>query len=241
MIDLLIHYLPGVDDGAADLEESVAMCQLAFADGCTALVATPHQQHPLWANRDRPLLKALLEDVRAACGEAPELFLGAEIRVDDGLLEAVADLGTSQLIPLAGSRYLLLELDDAMTRNQILELVHELRVTGWQPIIAHPEFIPSLSDELEWMARIARAGALFQVTAMSLTGGFGGRTRRTTRRMLRADLVDFVASDAHRTSWRPPGLQRASDEIASFCNRETADRLTSSNPRAVLNGQSLAA
>lgn len=241
MIDVHIHLLPGVDDGAADLEESVAMCRTALEDGCEALVATPHQSHPEWENRDAAHLEALLQEVQIACGGTPELFLGAEIRVGHDLLDAVTDLERSNLVPLAGSSYLLLELEVDTPPQQVVELVHELCVAGWQPIIAHPEFISSLSGDLDAMARIARAGGRFQVTAMSLTGGFGGRIRRLTRRMLKAQLVDFVASDAHRATWRPPGLHRAFEEIATLRDRDTAELLTLGNPRAVLEDQPLAA
>ncbi len=238
-IDVHIHYLPGVDDGAADLEESIEMCLLAAEDGCEALIATPHQRHPDWRNLDRIGLEARLDQVRDAVGERPELHLGAEIRVSDGLLDDISRLPGSELIPLAGSRYLLLELDSPVEPLRVEELIHELVIENWRPIVAHPEFITGLSDQPEQMARLARAGALFQITAMSLTGGFGARTRRSVKRMLRAGLVDFVASDAHRATWRPPGLRQAFDEIVSLRDRETAERLTSGNPRAVLEDQPL--
>ena len=247
MIDLHLHLLPEVDDGARDLDEACRMCQMAVDDGCDALVVTPHQRHDLWDNRDRQRLEERLRRVREAFGEGLDLHLGAEIRIDSDLLAELdpesepepreADSqepeSGSRPLALAGSRYLLLEFDRRGPRIDPVALAHELTVSGRVPIYAHPEVIHGL-DDLVLARRAVEAGALFQITAMSLTGDFGPRARRVCERYLDAGLAHFVASDAHGAGWRPPGLSRAREILHRRWGEEAAERLTRLHAAAVV-------
>lgn len=240
MIDLHCHVLPGIDDGAGDPEEAVRMCELAHEDGCEVLVCTPHQRHHRWWNTDRRQLARLRRDLQHRIGGRPRLLPGAEIRVDAGLLAALEKLPESGVEPLAGSRYLLLELRRAEPPVEPEHLIHELILAGWRPILAHPELIASLAADLERLAALVERGALLQITAMSVTGGFGRRVRRDVLRLLDASLVHFVASDAHDAERRPPGLSAACSEISRLYGEDTARRLASDNPRLVIENRPLA-
>jgi protein-tyrosine phosphatase len=143
------------------------------------------------------------------------------------------------VLPLAGSRYLLIELDSNGTATQAIHLVHELVVAGWRPVLAHPEFIPWLAADRELIGRLVSLGALTQVTAMSVTGDFGRRAQADSHALLDAGLVHFLASDAHNTRRRPPGLRRAYDLIAARWGEEAARRLAADNPQAVVADRSL--
>lgn len=249
MIDVHLHLLPGIDDGPSDLEEVRRMCRRALEDGCRALVATPHQRHDLWENRDRDLLEKLVREVREVAREVGtkeggesglEVYLGAEVRIDSDLLAEVEALPGDCPVPLAGSRYLLLELDRDGVGPDPLQLVHELTVAGWIPIFAHPEFILGLED-VSLARELVEGGALFQLTAMSITGDFGRRAQAICRDYLDAGLAHFVASDAHGAELRPPGLSRARREIARVWGEPAAERLTHGNPAAVLEDRLLEA
>jgi protein-tyrosine phosphatase len=234
MVDLHAHLLPGVDDGAATLEEMIRMCRLAMADGITAAIATPHQLHELWPNADRVDLEARFE---ALCGAAPDgldLALGAEIRVGSELLGEVDALPGGNLLPLAGSRYLLLELPSLRVGPEPRAIVHELAVAGWRPVLAHPERIRWLAEDPGTLAGLVERGALLQLTAMSVTGEFGRRAQACCSFLLDEDLVHFVASDAHGPVARPPVLSGAFRVIADGWGEARARRLTDDNPRAVL-------
>ncbi len=234
MIDIHFHCLPAVDDGPDELAEAAEMCRAAAAEGCEAIIATPHQNHASWPNDNPAALQKLLARLREAVGERPQLYLGAEIRVGSSLLESLRRPGLAGLLPLAGSRYLLLELPRRGPGPDPAELLHELRLEGWRPILAHPELIDGLGDDIERLDRLVAEGALLQVTAASLTGGYGRKIRSRTLRLLQAELIHFVASDAHGLRRRPPGLNRAREVVAARMGEETAQCLTTSNPRAVL-------
>lgn len=239
MLDLHCHLLPGVDDGPADFEEAVFMCRMAAAEGCEAMAATPHQRHPFWWNGDRERLERLRAELQERVGEKPRLLAGAEIRVDDELLSDLDSLPESGLLSLAGSRYLLIELDRRGMGPDPVALVHELVVGGWRPIIAHPELYPWLMAQPALTRRLVEMGAMLQVTAMSLTGEFGKMAHDHCQRLLEEGLVHFVASDAHSADHRPPGLARAYAWIASGWGEETARALTSENPGAVIEDRPL--
>ena len=240
MIDLHMHLLPGVDDGPDQAREAIEMCRLAAADGCDVLVATPHQRHSSWDNTDAPRLAELLSELQAELGPRPKLLLGAEIRIDSRLIDDLEALPDSGLLPLAGTRYLLLEFDRQLPVPEPVDLVHELSIRGWRPVFAHPEFIPSLSSDLARIAELVAAGALLQVTAGSLLGKFGRRSQRIASRLLDAGQVHVVASDAHGIRWRRPDLAEARDEIASRWGEETAWRLCVGHPRAIIQDRLLA-
>jgi protein-tyrosine phosphatase len=240
MIDLHCHILPGVDDGARSLGEAAEMCRLAAADGCEALVATPHQRRGPWWNGDRALLAGLARDLQDVLGPSPRVLLGGEIHVDPQLLSEVERLPEGGgILPLAGSRYLLIEFGSTGTEAEAVHLVHELIVSGWIPIVAHPEFIPWLAEDRRLLARLVSLGALTQVTAMSVTGDFGRRPQQDALDLIDAGLVHFVASDSHGPRRRPPGLSRAFRTITARWGAETARRLATDNPRAVVENRPL--
>lgn len=245
MIDLHLHLVPGVDDGAQTLEQALAMGRIAAADGCTALVATPHQRRDEWSNDDALRLADRLAELAARLprngqGSVPQLHLGGEVRVDSELLADLARPGRSGVLSLAGSRYLLLEFEPSGFGPDPVDLVQELLAEGWWPIVAHPEVVPFFweSDD-EPLARLVEAGALFQVTAMSITGEFGKGARERVWELLRAGCVQFVASDAHRPDWRPPVLSAARKALARELGEATAAALTEIHPLAVVENRPL--
>lgn len=240
MIDIHFHCLPGIDDGPFDLAEAVAMCRAATEAGCRTIVATPHQRCPHWWNSEPAALQELHSRLREAVGDGLRIELGAEIRIGDELLQGLEAAGRSGMLSLASSRYLLLEFGRQGPWIDPGELVHELKLDGWMPIFAHPEFIPLLASDLRLMERLTEAGAMFQLTAMSLTGAFGQRIRKLAQRMMDASVIHFVASDAHDTTRRPPGLRDAYWEISRRWGEETAWNLTTGNPNAVVENQPIA-
>lgn len=216
------------------------MVGIAAADGSRALVATPHQRRDEWSNDDGQRLADRLAEVAARLpsdekGTLPRLFLGGEIRVDSELLADLARPGRSGIQSLAGSRYLLLEFEPSGFGPDPVEIVQELLAEGWWPIVAHPEVVPFFweSDD-DPLARLVEAGALFQVTAMSVTGEFGKGSKERVWELLRAGCVQFVASDAHRPDWRPPVLSAARKLLARELGEAVARDLLETNPRAVI-------
>ena len=239
MIDIHCHILPGIDDGATELAESVAMCRQAAAAGCEALIATPHQRHPTWWNSEARKLEVLLGRIRQEIGDKPELYLGAEIRIDTGFSRELDQLADAGILPLANSSYLLIEFERRQLSVEPIAVVEEIKAAGWIPIVAHPEFVPGLQDDIDLAHQLVEAGALMQITGMSVTGQFGDRTQVRVEALLNANLAHFVASDAHGVEKRRPGLRRARRAIARGWGETAADRLTHTNPQAIIENRKI--
>ncbi|MEM1207085.1 MAG: CpsB/CapC family capsule biosynthesis tyrosine phosphatase [Acidobacteriota bacterium] len=241
MIDLHSHILPGVDDGAETLEEALAMCLRAADDGCEAIVATPHLRHERFWNGDRALLEARCRQLRQRVGGRIEIHLGGEIAVHAESLDEIHALPGGGLLPLAGTRYLLLELPFQDYGFDPVEMVYELGVAGWRTILAHPERVAWLMEDMDLLRALVDHGAVMQVTAMSLTEGFGPVARGAAHRLMDAGLVHLVASDAHDARLRPTGLSDAFEHVGRHWGAATARALFKINPRAVLDDRPLEA
>lgn len=239
MVDIHSHLLPGVDDGPATFDEAIALCRAVAAGGCTAAVATPHQHHDIWWNEEPAHLATLLEELQTALDGTLRLYLGAEIHVGDRTLAELDRWPHGELLSLAGSRWVLLEFDRREPDPDPVALVHELAVAGWRPIVAHPEEYPWLADDPELVDRLIERGARLQVTASNFLGERGRGAAERARTLLDAGRVHFVASDAHSTDRRPPRLAEAARELGRRFGEETAHRLTTAHPTAILEDRPL--
>jgi protein-tyrosine phosphatase len=211
LIDLHSHILPGLDDGAADTAEAVAIARAAVADGITGMAATPHvrEDYPTEASAMRARLAELRESL-AEAGVPLELHSGGEValthldRLDEDELRAFA---------LAGSRYLLLEFPYQGWPLDLRTRIFELQVAGLVPVLAHPERNPETIAAPNRVAALVEAGALVQLTASSLDGRGGRAVAETARYLLDAGVVHLVASDAHAPAVRGVGLAGAVEAV----------------------------
>jgi len=241
VIDLHCHILPGVDDGPDALATAVDMCRLAVAEGCEAIIATPHQRRDEWPSPAPATVAELVARLQSEVGPRPRLFAGAEVRVDSDLLADLEQPDRNGVVPLAGSSFLLLEFDPWGLGPDPVELVQELSQLGLRAVVAHPEVTPALAENPDLVERMVEAGALLQLTAASVAGIWGRRPRELAWAWIGEGMAHFVGSDAHDLDRRPPGLRRAAQEIARRFSAEAAQRLTADNPRALLEGRDLAA
>ncbi|MDX2000105.1 MAG: CpsB/CapC family capsule biosynthesis tyrosine phosphatase [Thermoanaerobaculia bacterium] len=239
MIDIHCHLLPGIDDGPGTFEEAVALCRAVAAEGCTAALATPHQHHELWWNGEPTRLAELLTQLRAAVGTELDLHAGAEIHVGAGTLDDLDRWPAGELVPLAGSRWVLLEFNRLEPTTDPYALIHELVVAGWRPILAHPEEYAWLAEDPQLLDRLIARGARLQITAANFLGERGRGLAERCRALLAADQVHFLASDAHGTARRPPRLAAAARELARRFGDEVAHRLTTLHPSAILHDRPL--
>ena len=207
MIDLHAHLIPGLDDGARDLDESVAIARAMAADGVRVVAATPH------VRADYPTTPAAMESglaaVRAALDEA-----GVELVVLGGgevALAWLAGLDEDALTRFAigGSRTLLLEPPDAGWDPALPRTLARLRQAGWRPVLAHPERNHEVQERPELLDEVIAAGALVQLTAAAVDGRLGRRPADTARGLLRERRAHLLASDAHAPGVREAGLGAA--------------------------------
>lgn len=234
MIDIHSHILPFVDDGAADWEAALAMAQDAHKDGITTVIATPHHANGAYLNpasRINEAVPVLRERLQEA-GIPVQVLAGQEIRVYGDLL---ADLEKGELLTLAGTRYILLEMPSSRVPRSMEETCHELVIQGLVPVIAHPERNSEVADDPRKLEKLIDLGAVGQVTAQSLAGVFGSKLQKLSLDLCRRNLVHVIASDAHDSGHRPFGLSEAYKVVEKDLGSETFDFFQQNSRKIVEN------
>jgi len=238
MIDLHCHILPGLDDGARDMAEAVAMARIAVEDGVHTVVGTPHTLNGAF---EVPMERIL--EVTARVREVLErerigltLLPGAEVRLCTGLARLV-QTGAAGTLNNNG-RYLMVEFPHEGTPPGYQEEIFALLRAGITPVLAHPERNLEISRNLGILEALVGMGTLVQVTAMSLTGEFGWAARRCAEEMVRRRLAHVIASDAHWARDRVPALAEAAECAADVLGSDReARRMVEDMPARILAGE----
>lgn len=194
MRDMHSHILPGVDDGAQNLDESLRMLEAAQEAGVTSIVCTPHCRDPYF---DYNAMWDAFELLQAHAGGFP-LQMGFEVNH-----AKLMELGLAWASRLAfdGGHEFLLELStiaDSLKFNEYERTIFELQGMGYTVIIAHPERYRAVQNDIEVARRLVKMGCKLQVSADFIAGGRLGREKKPAKRLFEENLVSFIASDAHR-------------------------------------------
>jgi protein-tyrosine phosphatase len=241
MIDLHCHILHGLDDGPATLDESLAMCRLAVADGVRVIAATPHSPGSVASRQYAPaLIHERLREINAALAAerlSLEIVAGTEICYDADMID---QLKRGALLSYGRSRSILVELAHN-TIPPMLDLpLFNLQVAGYRVVLAHPERIIEVQQDPNRLLPLIERGVLMQITAEALLGGQGQRLRATAEVLLLHGMAHLLASDAHGLPpRRAPLLTLARARAAAMVGGDAADHLVARTPAAVLHGQPL--
>ena len=236
VIDLHTHVLPGIDDGPATVEGSIELARAAAADGATTLVATPHvtwEDHNTGASVAEGI--AALQPRLDAEGIPIRLRSGGELAA-----QRASELSDEEIraLRLGGGEWLLAECPLGGSAAGFDSILYALQARGHRIVLAHPERSPVLQRDPALLERLVDAGMLSSITAGSLVGRFGSTVQRFTHEIVEAGLVHNVASDAHGTARRPPGmraeLEQADADLPGLADR--AEWLCTDVPTAILEG-----
>lgn len=233
MLDLHCHMLPGIDDGALDLETALAMARIAWDDGIRTIACTPHIYPGLYDNT-APGIRAAIADFQAKLDEAGiglTLVEGADVHLDSDLAGAIR---ADRVPTLAGSRYLLLEPPHHVAPPGFEQRVFELMAAGITPVITHPERLSWVEDHYDLFQRLVERGAWMQVTAGALTGRHGRRPKYWGEKFVGEGRAHLLATDAHDTRRRPPYLAEGREAAAKLVGNEEATHLVVTRPAGIV-------
>jgi len=236
--DIHCHFLPGIDDGARDWEESLAMARLAVADGITTIVATPHQLGSFAHNHANEIRRLAIEFQRrlTAANIPLQVLPGGEIRIEPDFIER---LDSDEVLTLGDHhRHILLELPHE-EYLPIEVLLRDLECRKLTMILAHPERNGGLLTDPELIGPLVEAGCLMQVTAGSLCGILGPEPQQLAEWMVEQGFVHFVATDAHGVRTRRPLMQRAHERVAELVDERAAHDLCGRYPACVAAGRAV--
>jgi protein-tyrosine phosphatase len=238
VIDIHHHVLPDIDDGPKEWDEAVEMCRAALSEGIDTIVATPHVLRGRWRTYSPLELQMRIDELRRRVGDAPRLLLGSEYFFSHDAVELLA--AGDAIVPLAGSRYVLIELAANSVPPMFEQPLYRMQLDGWTPILAHPERNLVFQRHPELLASYIGHGAKTQLTLSSLTGDFGAEAKRAAHDMVRRNFVHFVATDAHNMTKRAPRVGPGAAVLHELAGEAVARALMVENPRCVVEKRPLA-
>lgn len=237
-IDIHCHILPGIDDGAADIQEMKEMLAIARADGIRKIICTPHYHIGHMKTEPEQIQEALKTIRETVNSDFPDMavYPGQEIYYYS---EALEKLEEGSLLTLAETDYVLLEYATSSQYEVIRDSISQLWGAGFLPVIAHAERYGCLFGNVNRIRELVRTGAYIQVNAESLQGFHTNPMRRFLMKLLKADLVHFIASDAHSVKSRKPKLSKAYEIVENKTDKDQAKRIFIENPELLLDNKEL--
>jgi protein-tyrosine phosphatase len=238
LADLHNHLVPGVDDGARTLDDTVESVGRMTQEGFRRILTTPHLDGNL--TLDRALLDERLSEVSAAFEEAAEAvaerFPDVEFRRGHEVMLDVPDVRFDDpRTRLNGSSFVLVEWPRLQLPPGTTPVLHRIRREGYRPIVAHPERY--IGIDLTLARQWREVGAHLQVNYGSLVGRYGAEARAFAFRLLRRGWVDYFASDFHGRPERRIYRREAADKLAELGALETFARLAATNPARVFTDE----
>lgn len=234
--DIHIHVIPGVDDGSENLDMSMEMLKLAYEEGIRRMIVTPHNK-PMHHNVTKEKMQELLQLLRVRMKQEEleiELYPGNELYYREDLVKCMEQ---GKAITMADSRYVLIEFQPADRWEYIRDGINDMLMAGYRPILAHIERYQEVAKEMERVIRLKEMGCYIQVNTASVMGRYGMGIKRYVRKLLKQQLVDFVATDAHNATTRTPDMAKCAEYISKKCGAEYRNRLLTENPSKVISDE----
>ena len=210
MTDIHTHIIPNVDDGSPNLETSINMIKHELDIGVDTIICTPHHIFHRYEKtvgeikKQFELLKSEVEKLNLPV----KLYLGQEICYTHRE-DIISMLKSGKLLTLNNTNRILLEFSFTREPEDVLDVIYNFSVNGYEVIIAHVERYEWMT--LEKVKDLKKEGALIQINSNSYLGLTTWKEKRFTKKLLKLGLVDYVASDAH--SFRPSTLDKSFKKI----------------------------
>lgn len=194
--DMHSHLLPGIDDGAKNIEESIELIREMYSMGYRKIITTPHVMSDYYRNTPE-IIKSKLDIVREELKRQNiniTFEASAEYNLDDGFEPIISN---GQLIPF-GNNYILFELPFMQEPRNLQEIIFKMQTSGFKPILAHPERYEFWHRNFEKYEELKSKGVLLQLNLLSLTGYYNPNVKKIAERLVDSNLIDFVGTDCHR-------------------------------------------
>ena len=233
MYDIHCHAVPGVDDGAASVQDALGILKLEYMDGVRTVILTPHYRRGMFETGREKVQEQfeLLKAEAAAALPEMKLYLGCEFHANMDMTEL---LDENEAFRMAASGHVLLEFSGGDSREYIRERIYQAVSNGYEPIIAHAERYDALLGSLDLVDQLIRTGARIQVNAGSILGRDGKQIQKFCRRLMKYDLLSYVGSDAHDTAERRPRMGECASYLEKKMGRDYAEQILVRNPAEIL-------
>jgi protein-tyrosine phosphatase len=247
-VDLHSHILPGLDDGAASLRETLEILRYAYQRRTRGIVATPHLFQPMFDTpgpvelhgsftRLTKELKELAKEPENEFLKELAIYLGSENLVSP---EFLAALQNREVVALNGSRYLMVEFPPFLAYAFIESAVDQILAAELIPVLAHVERYEFFYRRPGRLGNLRQRGCVIQVNAESLEEGNLGEDSRLALALARRGHLDIIASDGHDVGARPPDMQGAFERLSGEFSEEILHTWMWENPVRILGNRDLA-
>lgn len=236
--DFHCHILPGVDDGAKDMEETNRMLSIAYEEGIRVIVATPHYAVGT-DNASYDMLIALSQEVNqslARSGKELQIIFGNEIMYSIDIIE---ELQSGHALTIDGTRYILIEFMSTAIFKDIREGLNQLIYAGYIPVLAHTERYHCLINNPHLVEELVRIGAYIQVNFSCLTKSIFSPKKRLCIKLFKMNYIHFLGTDAHGIRGRAPYIHRPVKILRRKFGEAAVRRLLWDNPMTMLEDKHL--
>ncbi|MCH4890314.1 hypothetical protein EZV73_22215 [Acidaminobacter sp. JC074] len=236
MIDLHSHIIFDVDDGSGSLDESMAIIKRAYRHGITKMFTTSHYiDGSMTAEKEEVLVKLDVLKEKLEEEKIPvDLFPGHEIFLDNQVVDYIE---SEKALSLNGSKYILVELPMLNELNNLEDILFEIHIKGYVPIIAHPERYVYVQRDTDCVKKWIESGALLQLNLPSLYGKYGPLVEKTAKSLLKRQMIHFVGSDVHNIKSRALSIEKPLGIIDEILGKEKLYQITDENPLKVINNE----
>lgn len=238
-VDIHCHMVPMVDDGARDMGTALGMARLAYEEGIRTIVATPHYHQRKVLCSEEEIRERFEDFKRQAEQMFPELTIlyGREIYMT---YDAMEQLEKKELqLSMCGKEYVLTEFDVTTDYAYMQNLLRNVMLMGYLPILAHIERYQCLLEHEERIEELKSMNVVLQINAMSLMGESGRNIQKFLKKLIKKELVDVVATDAHTTQTRAPKIKDAACFIEKKYGTGVMEKLLINNPNKIIQGRYL--
>ena len=192
-VDIHSHVLPGIDDGAKNIEESIKLISFMKTLGIKKIIATPHIYPKLYENNIESIKKVFNSLFKKPINI--DIKYGAEYLLTNDLIEKARN---KELITLGNTNYVLIEFSFLFITENFHDILFNIIINGYQPIIAHPERYLYMKSDFDKFYKLKKIGCKFQLNMFSIIGAYGGDVANLAFKLIKMGLIDFIATDLHR-------------------------------------------
>ena len=196
-VDIHSHLLPGIDDGAATIEDTLLLTNQLQSLGFEQCITTPHITSNVWDNTPE-IIESTYQTATAILKNEHKIALryAAEYMIDPGFVH----LFQNESLLTLKENYVLVEISYINAPIQLYAVIFDLQIAGYRPILAHPERYNYYHHHFHDYEKLKNAGCLFQLNLLSTVGYYGAEVARVAERLLKKGMIDFVGSDVHHTN-----------------------------------------
>lgn len=232
--DVHCHILPGMDDGARDMNMALGMIDIAVKNNISDIILTPHYKIDR-CEHDKDRILRHIDELRSKVDSMYDnlnLYAGTELMFQEDCIEL---LENDKILSLNDSKMVLVEFRPSDSPTYIKNSLYKVSCTGYIPILAHVERYAEMVGNYDVVEEIIERGGFIQVNAESVIGKLGLKVKKFTKMLMKYDMLHFIGTDAHNTDGRCPNLELCASYIEKKFGSEYRDELLIKNPKKYLN------